>query len=79
MPINPAANNGLLSIQRGMQGLERNAQAIASRPVTGGDEPGRDLAAPLVESRVNLRQVQAGAAVIRTEDEMIGSLLDTFA
>lgn len=79
MPINPASNNGLLSIQRGMQGLERNAQAIASRPVAGSDEPTRDLAGPLVESRSNLRQVQAGAAVVRTEDEMLGSLLDIFA
>ncbi len=79
MQINPAFANGLLSIQRGMQGLDRNAHEIASRPARGTDEPARDLAQPLVESRINLRQVQAGAAVVRTQDEMIGSLLDTFA
>lgn len=55
-------------IQSGFQGLQQNAQQIASS---------RDnYEKPMVEMTQNKEQVQASAKALKTADEMIGSLLD---
>ena len=73
--IGPA---GMLGIQRGADGLARNAAEIASAGQMDGSA-GRDLAQPLVEQRQNLEQVQASTKVLKAGDDMIGTLLDVMA
>lgn len=72
MKIDSAFHNALTGIRRGSDGLDRNAAEIAS--ASGNRE--ESVTAPLVESKVHQRQVEAGVQVLRTADEMIGSLLD---
>ncbi|MDX5332634.1 MAG: hypothetical protein LPK58_01105 [Gammaproteobacteria bacterium] len=79
--ISPVAGNALLGIQRGMNGLRENAAEIASAERLNGTPPAgtRDVAAPLVESRANARQVEASVKVLAAEDRLLGSLLDVRA
>lgn len=73
MDIKPALASGLAGIQRGMQGLDKNAADIAQASKDTTTTPPVDA---LVESKVNRLQVEASAKVIETVDEAIGSLLD---
>jgi hypothetical protein len=72
-PLLPGAvGSGLATIAVGSQQLNQDAAQIAN-PDNG------NLITPLVDlSQANLL-AQAGAAVIRTSNQMLGSLLDTFA
>jgi hypothetical protein len=67
-----ATNSGLATISNGSRMLNQDAQQIAN--------PGnQNLTAPLVNlSQTNL-VAEAGADVIRTANQMLGSLLDVFA
>jgi hypothetical protein len=67
-----AFNSGLATISNGSQLLNQDAQQIAN--------PGnQDLTAPLAGlSQANLL-AEAGADVIRTANQTLGSLLDVFA
>jgi hypothetical protein len=76
MEVSSAFGSGLLGIQRGMQGLDRNAADIASASKSDEELPPVEA---LVESKVNRLQVEAGVSVIRTVDQTIGSLLDEMA
>ena len=53
-------------------GLDRDAAEIAS--ASKGD--GADIAEPLVDSKINTLQVEANASVIRTLDDVLGTLFD---
>jgi hypothetical protein len=64
-----ALDSGRKALDRSNQQLNRDAQQIA-------DPNRRDLAAPMVDSKRALQLTKAGAAVIKTADEMIGTLLD---
>jgi hypothetical protein len=67
-----AVNSGLAGIATGNLQLNQDAQQIAN--------PDNDnLIAPLVDLQQSSLLAQAGAAVIRTSNEMLGSLLDVFA
>lgn len=76
MDISSAFGSGLLGIQRGVQGLDRNAAEIARASKSTEELSPVDA---LVNSKVNRLQVEASASVIRTVDETIGSLFDDFA
>ena len=67
-----ALNSGLATLSNGSQLLNQDAQQIAN--------PGnQSLIAPLAGlSQANLL-AEAGADVIRTADQALGSLLDVFA
>ena len=73
--VNSILGSGIAGIQRGIQGVRENAQTIASAAVQKGDVGAADLAAPLVDLKVNLHQVQASAKVVETVDEILASLL----
>lgn len=75
MEINSALSHAVTGIKRGMDGLERNADAIAR--TSKGD--GADVVEPLVESRINKLQAEASAKMVKTIDDTIGSLLDEMA
>jgi hypothetical protein len=67
-----ATNSGLATISNGSRMLNQDAQQIAN--------PGnQNLTAPLVNLSQSNLVAEAGADVIRTADQMLGSLLDVFA
>lgn len=77
MDVNSAYSSGLLGIKRGMQGLDRNAAEVAG--ATAASDGTRSVVDPLVEAQTNRLQVEAGAEVVRTVDDTVGTLLDEMA
>jgi hypothetical protein len=78
MPITPASGQALTGIQRGLEGLQRNAAEIAGGGRMDG-EGQRSVSEPLVEQIRNAAQVEASVKVLQTENDMLGSLLDVKA
>jgi flagellar basal body rod protein FlgG len=68
----PAQNSGLAAIAAASQQLNQAAQQVAN-PANA------NFIAPMVAATQSLSLTQAGAAVISTSNEMMGSLLDVFA
>ena len=73
-----ALQTATLGVQRGMNGLRKNAAEIASKDQMSRSDP-EGLARPLVEMLENRNQVQASAQALRRVDEALGSLLDVKA
>lgn len=71
-----AANSGIATIRQGLKGLDRDAAKVAHAAASEGRE---SPAEPLVESRQHRLQVEAGAKVVKTADEMLGALIDELA
>jgi len=67
-----APNSGRATIALGNQQLNQDAQQIAN-------PDNENLTNPLLDSNQSLLLAQAGAAVIRASNEMLGTLLDIFA
>jgi hypothetical protein len=67
-----AQNNGLEAIATATQRLNQDAQQIAN-------PEDQSLVSPLLDSSQSLLLAQAGAQVIRTSNQTIGTLLDIFA
>jgi flagellar hook protein FlgE len=87
---NSAFNSGLSSIQSGqaranqastdIASINLNKPAAQAAPTSRNEQPLQvDLASSLVELQVSKSQVQAGAEVIKTADDVLGTLLDTRA
>lgn len=75
MSVNSILSTGVQGIQSGLQRANRAAGEIASAGIgTGGQ--GGDLATPIVDLKLSELQVKASAAVIRTADEVVGTLID---
>jgi hypothetical protein len=71
----PAANvfqSASATIQRAVAGLSRDAATVAASSIT---QTGKLLPA-LIDSRQQLLYTQAGAKMIETANQMMGSLLD---
>lgn len=66
-----AMNAGLAGVQFAGAQLAGAAQQIAGQA--------EDLASPLVQLGVSARQTEASVAVVRSADDMIGTLLDVLA
>lgn len=69
---------GLQGVQNGIRKVEQAADEIASSGTTESLDPA-DLATSLVDLKQGELQVKASAEVIETEDEVLGTLLDTLA
>ena len=74
----PALQSALLGIQRGLEGVNKNASQIASAKQMDAENPA-DEAKPLVEMLENRNQVEASAKVLKTVSDTIGTLNDTKA
>ncbi|OEC44626.1 hypothetical protein A7D27_07050 [Pseudomonas sp. 1D4] len=87
-----AFSYGLNALQSGQQRIDKAASDIASAPVQrssdvpaarsqgGPDESSSaDLASNLVDLDVGKYQALAGANVVKTADELLGTLVDTKA
>lgn len=71
---------GLTGMQRGYQTVTNAANDIAQQSIAnGGRGPTNDLATPMVNLGVGERTTEASASVIRTADDMVGTLLDVMA
>ena len=66
------AQSASATINRGVQGLSRDAAIVASASI---DDSG-DMLAALVDSRQQLLYTQAGAKLMNTASEMLGTLID---
>lgn len=68
----PAFQSGLTGIQKGLDGVNRQAAKIASTDAIKGG----DVTTPLVNMISDKQQVQASAKVLQTTNDMLGSILD---
>lgn len=73
MTISGLFGSALLGIQRGMNGLNRDAAQLASAKAMNGQGP---TVEPLVDSKVNRLQLEASAKAAQTIDQAIGSLFN---
>jgi hypothetical protein len=69
--VQPALNSGLATIAAGTQRLNQDAQQIAN--------PDESSTGPLLDLNQASLQSQAGADVLRTANQMLGSLFNAFA
>ncbi|MCP4126260.1 MAG: hypothetical protein GY753_04260 [Gammaproteobacteria bacterium] len=76
MAINSATSSALLGIQRGVQGIRRNASNIASAQNLSGHGPTKDITRSLVEMHENKLYTVANVNTLKTMDQVIGTLLD---
>lgn len=70
--VPPAQNSGLAALATSSQQLSQAAQQVAN-PTNA------NFIDPMVAASQSLYLTQAGAAVISTSNEMMGTLLDVFA
>ncbi|MDH4560809.1 MULTISPECIES: hypothetical protein [unclassified Pseudomonas] len=71
---------GLGAIQSGQRMVEKAAGEIASSTVAGADsQQPADLTTILLALEAGKVQAEAGSMVAKATDQMIGSLIDTFA
>lgn len=76
MAVNSVTSSALQGIQRGLQGLRRNASEIASAQSMQNGSPTKDLTRSLVELHQNKLYTSASVKTLKTADQIIGSLLD---
>ncbi len=79
MGVLSVQSNAVLGIQRGLDGMRKNAADIASADQLNNTGQETDLVNAVVELNQNKVQVQASAKVVSALDEVVGSLLDTRA
>ena len=75
MNVGSVMGAGLQGIQRGMEGLQKNAKDIATISSDQGINIG-DLAETAVDMNLNELQVKASIAVVKTSSDTLGTLLD---
>jgi hypothetical protein len=72
-------SSAVQGIQRGLDGMRKNAAEIASADQLNQAGKETDLVGSLVDMQQNKVQVQASAKVVSTMDEVVGTLIDTRA
>ena len=73
MSVTSVLSTGVQGVQAGMNRANQAAGDIAR---FGTTEQNGDLATSLVDLKVSEQQVKASAAVIKSADEMMGTLID---
>lgn len=78
MTVGAVSSTSLLAtgVQGVQKGLARANEAGGQIARFGTTEQDGDLATPIVELKRSELQVKASAAVIKTADEMVGTLID---
>ena len=81
MNINSAIQTGVDGIQRNLEGVERSASEIVRAGAVDGaaGSNSNDVVEAVVDLRLYERSVEASAQVVRTADEVLGTLIDTLA
>jgi hypothetical protein len=75
MKIESATSLAFFGIQRGMEGVRRNAEKIAGADQVNSRNPGAKVEA-LVDLKENQLQVSASTKLLSAIDDMIGTLID---
>ena len=78
--ISPILNTGLQGVQKGIEGAEEAASRIV-KAGTVESAPASDASVvePMVDLKLYERSVEASAKVVKTADEVLGTILDTLA
>lgn len=76
MNVNSILQTGIQGVQSATQGVERAAKEIV-RSGTDGAAGQNNVVEPIVDLKLYERSVQASAQVVKTADEVLGSILDT--
>lgn len=76
MGVLSVQNEALQGIQRGLDGMRRNASEIASADQLNKAGQETDMVGALVGLEENKNQVQASAKVVSAVDEVVGTLID---
>jgi flagellar basal body rod protein FlgG len=79
MNVNAPLTSGLQGIQEGISGIEKSAAEIVRAGTVDGAEGANDVLEPIIELRLYQRAVEASSQVVRTADEVLGTILDTMA
>ena len=79
MNVNSVLNTGLQGVQKGFEGVEKAASEIVRGGVDGPAGSNADIVEPLIDLKLYERSVEASAQVVKTADEVLGTLLDTMA
>lgn len=80
MNVQNMLNTGVQGVQQGIQGAEKAASDIVKAgTVDGPAGSNSDVLEPIVELKLYERSVEASAQVVKTADEVLGTLLDTMA
>ena len=77
MDINAGFNAGFTAFQRAEEGLQRNALVVARS--SAGLEGSEDVNTALVNANTDANLSAAGAMIVRSVDESVGTLIDEFA
>ncbi len=72
-------SSAIQGIQRGLDGMRKNAAEIASTEQLNQSGQNTDLESSLVGLKQNQVQVQASAKVVSALDEVLGSIINTEA
>lgn len=90
MQINSAFSSGVYGLNQASQQITESSERIANQPMSSeavsqlanpeGENPNNYVAGPVTTELVNMKlaevQAQASTKVIKTADEMVGSLID---
>jgi flagellar basal body rod protein FlgG len=77
MMVDSVLSVGVTGIQNGVRKAQQAANEIAGANVA--DRSQDDLTESMVDLKMSEIQVEASAAVVKTADDMLGTLLDTKA
>ena len=71
---------GIQGVQHGVSTARQAAEDIVSATTAGAEEsPVGDITRAVVDLKIAEQQVQASATVIKTADEILGTIIDTKA
>ena len=76
MGVLSVQNEALQGINRGLEGMRKNASEIASADQLNKTGQETDLIESLVGLQQNKIQVQASAKVVSAVDEVVGTIID---
>ncbi len=74
----PILNAGLLGMQRAMNDAQRNGGKIAAAVRYETQRP-VELTTPMLGLMLDRQQAQASARIIKTADELMGTIIDIMA
>lgn len=81
MNVNTILQSGVEGVQRANEGLEKAASEIVRAGSVDGPAGSTNsgVIEPIVDLKLYERSIEASAQVVKTADEVLGTLLDTLA
>ncbi|KZY38144.1 MULTISPECIES: flagellar basal body rod C-terminal domain-containing protein [unclassified Oleiphilus] len=80
MNVNTVLQTGIQGLQQGQEGMQKAATEIVNASTVSNSEgSSSSVIEPIVDLKLYERSVEASAQVVKTADEVLGTLLDTLA